>query len=901
VNPGNGTEIQKSKLLNPYDQQNVFQRRDSKMAPSIASLFQTLTQFQPRNFQQQTITQILQSQSILLRAPTGSGKTETAIAPFLIAKQLGISTFPNKLLYIVPLRTLANSLRSRTQKMIERWQATHPTVRSLVVTLQTGESPEDPRFEGDIIFCTIDQLLSSFLSIPYSVGHGSANLNAGVVFASYLVFDELHLLDPERSFTTTLELLRQVAGISPFLLMTATLSHELAQQIQQAIAPHSPQLITIEGSDLQQIEGTRHRTFRPSSESLSAETILQDIQQNQRDRVIVLCNMVSQSQGLYQDLVELAQDEVEVLLLHSRFLPRDRISKEQALEIRFGRNWQPQEKCQVLIATQVIEAGIDLTCQILHTVLCPANSLLQRAGRCARFANEHGEVRVYRTVQLSDQESPSRPSFRPYSTKLCHLTWEILTAHNSAQPVGFEIEASWINAIHTEENQQQFQARLENQFQFTTELNRAIFEGDRSVAQSLIRAVDQRSVFMVEDEAIIDFDAPTVDIRQLQPFSLPRTTLCNLLRKFQEAGHKDWLFKRVEVTREQESYALPSAIPIQTVREINESISLILNPRYTSYDNEIGLRIGENGYYRSLPKPGKPNISKEYTYHMDTYTGHLVRMWDCWHQPFRTELQLNGEESVVQLASVRAEMLQAGRLFIQRKLFPTASKAQANALFELLACLAILTHDLGKLQQQWQTVMQGWQQQAYSLYQRLPEKPNFRVLNPQQNLLAHTDYQPNHEPLKQAYDRYMHQHKRPTHAVESAFLSIEILEAVLTPVLEQVFQATEADLFGIHHALQLTTGRHHSAWAKGWERVDRQNFLELHPKVNSAISQTWTILRRKLPDILPLPTELPTYPTRLRLEEFSLGQFTPEDLKYQQLYWLIARVLRLCDTRSVQI
>jgi CRISPR-associated endonuclease/helicase Cas3 len=78
-------------------------------------------------------------------------------------------------------------------------------------------------------------MLSSFLNIPYSVGRGSANVNAGAIFASYLVFDELHLLDPDRSFATVLKVLEQVKRISPFLLMSATLTDELAAQIKQVI------------------------------------------------------------------------------------------------------------------------------------------------------------------------------------------------------------------------------------------------------------------------------------------------------------------------------------------------------------------------------------------------------------------------------------------------------------------------------------------------------------------------------------------------------------------------------------------------------------------------------------------------------------------------------------------
>lgn len=207
----------------------------------VKALFQDLTGYStPRTFQVETIEAILGSANAdtftgtLLRAPTGSGKTETAVAPFLFADTLGIP-FPRKLIYVVPLRTLANSLRLRTQELSRTWLNKHSRNRPLVVTLQTGENPEDPRFEGDIIFCTIDQMLSSFLNIPYSVGRGSANINAGAIFSSYLVFDELHLLDPERSFATLLKVIEQVNGICPFLLMTATLTDELVSEIEKVV------------------------------------------------------------------------------------------------------------------------------------------------------------------------------------------------------------------------------------------------------------------------------------------------------------------------------------------------------------------------------------------------------------------------------------------------------------------------------------------------------------------------------------------------------------------------------------------------------------------------------------------------------------------------------------------
>jgi len=54
----------------------------------VDKYFQNIVGFPPRNFQKATILKILNRQDVLLRAATGSGKTETAIAPFLFAQEL---------------------------------------------------------------------------------------------------------------------------------------------------------------------------------------------------------------------------------------------------------------------------------------------------------------------------------------------------------------------------------------------------------------------------------------------------------------------------------------------------------------------------------------------------------------------------------------------------------------------------------------------------------------------------------------------------------------------------------------------------------------------------------------------------------------------------------------------
>lgn len=93
------------------------------------------------------------------------------------------------------MRVLANQFETE----VRDWPIT-PT--DLTVSVQTGERSEDPTVRADLVFTTIDQTLSNVLCVPYALSRGRANLNAGAVLSSYLVFDEYHLFPPEGAFGT---------------------------------------------------------------------------------------------------------------------------------------------------------------------------------------------------------------------------------------------------------------------------------------------------------------------------------------------------------------------------------------------------------------------------------------------------------------------------------------------------------------------------------------------------------------------------------------------------------------------------------------------------------------------------------------------------------------------------
>ncbi|WP_316528114.1 CRISPR-associated helicase Cas3' [Kitasatospora brasiliensis] len=108
----------------------------------------------------------------------------------------------------------------------------------------------------------------------------------------------------------------------------------------------------------------------------------------------VIRNRVGAAHELYTRLVEQAEAHGwrrdEILLLHGRLAPRDRLPREAELRRLIGpgedrRAPNPQRPARLLVvATQVIEQSLDLDSDRLYTDLAPVDLLIQRRGRLHR-------------------------------------------------------------------------------------------------------------------------------------------------------------------------------------------------------------------------------------------------------------------------------------------------------------------------------------------------------------------------------------------------------------------------------------------------------------------------------------------------------------------------------------
>ena len=94
---------------------------------------------------------------------------------------------------------------------------------------------------------------------------------------------------------------------------------------------------------------------------------------------LAVLNTVRTAREVHAEAVKMI-GQVPVTLLHSRFRPGDR--RERVAEVL--ADLDPSGPGRVVVSTQVVEAGVDLSAATMLTEAAPWPSIVQRAGRCNR-------------------------------------------------------------------------------------------------------------------------------------------------------------------------------------------------------------------------------------------------------------------------------------------------------------------------------------------------------------------------------------------------------------------------------------------------------------------------------------------------------------------------------------
>lgn len=860
--------------------------------------------FEPYAYQERILTSVLgKSRNVILQIPTGGGKTIAALLPFLQDRAFGDGLLPAKAIYAVPMRVLATQFKDvcdwlRTEVLDPvHFHALEQQYRNFgrdLNAVQTGETPEDPQFESMIVACTIDQLLASALGVPYSVGHSVANINVGAVCGSYLILDEPHLYplaNEGRSYkgalTTCLELLRLLKDITRFVFMSATMSGTLVKRLSEML---DAEVITVDDDELLKINQGRVRTIERSPMPMSAEIILRE-----HDRCsLVVCNTVQHAQAMYLELEALLKQrdqDTTLKLLHSRFTDEDRRLQAEDLGKLLGKDQWVEGIYQgpdvIVVATQVVEVGLDISVQTLHTQLSPANSLLQRAGRCARFALQQGRVIVYELPQTEDKKPAST---LPYDASLCLKTWEAL-GRFEGQPVGFREEQKLVDIVHTDNDLALLESYENNRLDLQGDITTCLRTHLRANASELIRDVTQVQLLIHNEPG----EAITSEPWRWQSFSLHPSQLqgkhWDHLRDWQSACGLPWLAKYPVLSAEAEQDEQQEADnrklatytwePLTSPASLPGALMIALPNQLVTYDKDLGLvfrdgrlplslawqaSLDAQPYQSVLCKRRKSSRDGQAT-EMQRYEQHIGGLADAYHYALSREL-----------GYVMARMEQRMGL-------------QAGTIDHAIQ-LAIAAHDLGKLSREWQRWARAWQhlymeKTAWTAQYQEPGSDYF---------FAKTNY--DYRDREQRNWQKTLSLARPHHACESVMIAEDFLAHSLniTDKHSPNLPVLRAVCYAIAH--------HHTPLASeyGATRIDPRARSVIEKAIVSARRETsWPYdlqllnLAFEKGDLAPENASTRNEARQMSLPNASASR---EDLLETWLAFLITRALRLADQRA---
>ena len=350
-------------------------------------------------------------ESRLINIPTGLGKTAAVMLAWLWNRvALNRPEWPRRLAYCLPMRTLVEQTQGEVETWLKNlltkaeelglsaeaknhlsWLADHSPV-----VLMGGAELDSMKTEWDlhperpaILIGTQDMLLSRALNRGYGMSRYRWPMHFGLLNNDCLwVMDETQLMGVGVETSAQLDAFRTTAGGilngSQTWWMSATLAPGRLATVDHAAPAGGWPFLTLENAvsampevcarfEAKKPLGQAPVVLTPDAKKNYAAQLAKFIADEHQPEslTLVVLNTVPRAQDVYWELKKLNRSE-PLALIHSRFRPGDRHRQEALLHANSGR---------IIIATQAVEAGVDVSARTLITELAPWSALVQRFGR----------------------------------------------------------------------------------------------------------------------------------------------------------------------------------------------------------------------------------------------------------------------------------------------------------------------------------------------------------------------------------------------------------------------------------------------------------------------------------------------------------------------------------------
>ena len=391
---------------------------------------------------QSELASATECRSRVIRIPTGMGKTLGILATWSWHRvERGDAAWPRRLVWCLPMRVLVEQTHDIVSDALRRlgllWDGEGDHGGKVGVHLLMGGAAADAGWtvypeEAGVFIGTQDMLLSRALNRGYAAPPARWPLELGHLSHDALwVMDEVQLMDVGLATSAQLQAFHDddaPKGFRPRRTwwMSATLQSEWLRTVDteechaawvgEPIAIPQAQRANGLGAikkalGVESIPAKDARGFARYVAERHAELVA-----GEHGKItLVVCNTVARACETFDALAQL-DTGAELELVHSRFRPAERA----AWRTRFlDRAACSPGVDRVIVATQVVEAGVDISAGCLVTELAPWPSLVQRFGRCARYG---GVGRAFVVDRGRDDKSAP-----PYEVDQLDAAWTSLT------------------------------------------------------------------------------------------------------------------------------------------------------------------------------------------------------------------------------------------------------------------------------------------------------------------------------------------------------------------------------------------------------------------------------------------------------------------------------------------
>jgi CRISPR-associated endonuclease/helicase Cas3 len=519
------------------------------MIDSYAQFFRRITDNEILPYQQRYSSDPFSP--TLLVVPTGLGKSDAVLLPWLYAKACG-DTAPTRLIIVLPRQNLTAQTAKNARKRCKA-AGLENQIRVLELMAGSDDNNEILRPDGPAIIVATQDL---YFSRALNRGYARRPPRWPIDFALYnqdclVVLDEIQLMDDALATSTQMAAFRDrfgIFGCAPTVWMSATVNPVWLQTID--FLKH-PREIGLEVDDLE--KGiVKKRVHAPKSLALAPESCRTPsgcaafaFERHQPGtRTLVMANTVPRAREIF---AALRTKFPSTVLLHSRFRPFDRKDSAKLFSCPI------EMEGQIVVSTQVLEAGVDITSRLLIADVAPWGSMVQRFGRVNRYGEDVSpEIWWVDKPEYSKQTDPTAP----YSLEEVQCATERLANLSSASPAQLPKEVGpepWQYVLR--------RADLLDLFDTSSDLS-----GNQLDVSRFIRATEDKDAYLAWREWEGDAEPPPSldDLADMELCTVPIGELREFIKKHSVFT---WSFANEEWSKVNSNQLFPGMLAVTRCTE----------------------------------------------------------------------------------------------------------------------------------------------------------------------------------------------------------------------------------------------------------------------------------------------------------------------------------------------